>query len=125
VNLVDGDVKDATVSIKDATNPLNNGVGILNHEGGVEGKENRIDKPDSLRVPTHAEKPIKSATPIKDARIPTVEEDGNLNHAEAEAIKSANGGSLRACIHELDPKECKVCNGYVRRLIENRGEGGR
>ncbi len=22
------------------------------------------------------------------------------------------------CHHELEPEECKVCNGYVRRLIE-------
>lgn len=22
------------------------------------------------------------------------------------------------CHHQLEPKECKVCNGYVRRLIE-------
>ncbi len=32
----------------------------------------------------------------------------------APAVRKA----LELCIHELDPEECKVCNGYVRRLIE-------
>jgi hypothetical protein len=26
------------------------------------------------------------------------------------------------CIHELEPDVCKVCNGYVRRLIESHKE---
>ena len=25
------------------------------------------------------------------------------------------------CHHELEPDDCKVCNGYVRRLIESEG----
>jgi len=29
--------------------------------------------------------------------------------------------ALSLCIHELDPKVCKVCNGYARSLIENQG----
>lgn len=29
--------------------------------------------------------------------------------------------ALRLCIHELEPDVCKVCNGYVKKLIE---EGG-
>jgi len=36
----------------------------------------------------------------------------------APAVRKALG----FCIHELDPKECKVCNGYVKRLIERGGE---
>lgn len=36
----------------------------------------------------------------------------------APAVRKALG----FCIHELSPKECKVCNGYVKRLIE---EGGK
>ena len=32
----------------------------------------------------------------------------------APAVRKALG----LCIHELEPEECKVCNGYVRRLIE-------
>jgi hypothetical protein len=35
----------------------------------------------------------------------------------APAVRKA----LSLCIHELDPKVCKVCNGYVRRLIETGG----
>jgi DNA primase len=30
------------------------------------------------------------------------------------------GGKEGLCIHELEPGDCKVCNGYVRRLIETR-----
>src|SRR5215203_6939670 len=36
----------------------------------------------------------------------------------APAVRKA----LSLCVHELDPKECKVCNGYVRSLIENQGD---
>ena len=32
----------------------------------------------------------------------------------APAVRKA----LSLCIHELEPEVCKVCNGYVRRLIE-------
>lgn len=32
----------------------------------------------------------------------------------APAVRKA----LRLCIHELEPAVCKVCNGYVKRLIE-------
>ena len=42
-------------------------------------------------------------------------------HDEPVAIKNANGGSLKECIHGLAPDACKVCNGYVRRLIESEG----
>ena len=28
------------------------------------------------------------------------------------------------CHHELKPEECAVCSGYVRRLIEEGGDGG-
>lgn len=35
----------------------------------------------------------------------------------APAVRKA----LSLCIHELSPEECKVCNGYVKKLIE---EGG-
>jgi hypothetical protein len=33
--------------------------------------------------------------------------------------------ALSLCIHELDPKACKVCNGYTRSLIENQGDVAR
>jgi hypothetical protein len=39
----------------------------------------------------------------------------------APAVRKA----LSLCIHELDPKVCKVCNGYARNLIENQGDTGR
>lgn len=37
----------------------------------------------------------------------------------AAAVRKA----LALCIHELEPTVCKVCNGYVRRLIEGQKEG--
>jgi len=39
----------------------------------------------------------------------------------APAVRKA----LSLCIHELDPKVCKVCNGYARSLIENQGDAAR
>ena len=39
----------------------------------------------------------------------------------APAVRKA----LSLCIHELDPKVCKVCNGYARSLIENQGDVAR
>ena len=30
--------------------------------------------------------------------------------------------ALSLCIHEIDPKACNVCSGYVRSLIENQGD---
>jgi hypothetical protein len=69
--------------------------------------------------------------------MPNSEADAN-GHREADAngrnghrpIKSADlqeeisigrtGGKEVLCIHELEPGVCKVCNGYVRRLIEGR-----
>ena len=39
----------------------------------------------------------------------------------APAVRKA----LSLCIHELDPKACKVCNGYARNLIENQGDVAR
>jgi len=33
--------------------------------------------------------------------------------------------ALSLCIHDLDPKICKVCSGYARNLIENQGDAGR
>ena len=80
--------------------------GILNHTEGIEEAKSRIDKPNSLRMPTTEEEPIKGANPIKDARVPTLRRTvGTLNHDEAEAIKNANGGSLKECIHDLNPDE--------------------
>ena len=69
-------------------------------------------------MPTTGNEPIKDANLIKDARVPTIGDVGTLNHDEAETIKDANSGSLKECIHGLTPDACKVCNGYVRRLIE-------
>src|SRR5215203_4792231 len=39
----------------------------------------------------------------------------------APAVRKA----LSLCVHELDPKECEVCNGYVRSLIESQGDAAR
>jgi hypothetical protein len=39
----------------------------------------------------------------------------------APAVREA----LSLCIHELDPKACKVCSGYARSLIENHGDAAR
>jgi hypothetical protein len=39
----------------------------------------------------------------------------------APAVRKA----LSLCVHEFDPKGCKVCNGYVRSLIENQGDVAR
>src|SRR5215218_6846641 len=33
--------------------------------------------------------------------------------------------ALSLCIHEIDPKACNVCSGYVRSLIENQGDEAR
>ena len=33
--------------------------------------------------------------------------------------------ALSLCIHELDPKRCKVCSGDARNLIENEGDAAR
>ncbi len=123
VDLVDGGVMAANPPIKDATNPLNEDSGILNHRNGVEERESCIDKPDSLRMPRTEKWTFKDATTIKDASVPALENGGTLNHKEGEAIKAANVGSLKECIHDLNPDACKVCNGYVRRLIESQ-EGG-
>jgi hypothetical protein len=111
VDLIDGDIKDATVPIKDAKGCQNNNVGILNHEEGVEETETPIDKPDSLRMPTTEEEPIKDASPIKDARVPTLGKVGTLNHNEVVAIKDATGGILKRCIHGLPGGEsCFWCD---------------
>jgi hypothetical protein len=118
VDLVDSNIKDATVPIKDAKGCQSINGGILNHTEGVEETEIRIDKPDFLRMPTTEEEPTKDASPIKDARVPGLENGGTLNRDESEPIKNANVGSLKECIHGLTPDACKVCNGYVRRLIE-------
>jgi hypothetical protein len=111
VDLVDEEIMDATVPIKDAKGCQNNSGGILNHTGGIEDAESRIDRPDYLRMPTAKERQIKGANLIKDARVPTVGEVGTLNHDEAEAIKNANCGSLKECIHGLpDGKNCYLCD---------------
>jgi hypothetical protein len=39
----------------------------------------------------------------------------------APAVRKA----LSLCVHEIDPKACKVCNSYVRSLIENQGDVAR
>jgi hypothetical protein len=123
VDLVDDTTKDAKMPIKDAKGCQNNNGGILNHTEGDEETKSRIDKPDSLRMPTTEEEATKGAKLIKDARVPTVGEGGTLNRDEAKAFKDATGGILNECIHGLTSDACKVCNGYVRRLIE-RQEGG-
>jgi hypothetical protein len=44
-------------------------------------------------------------------------EDGDL---QGERATGRTGGKEGLCIHELEPGVCKVCNGYVRRLLESR-----
>jgi hypothetical protein len=110
VDLVDGDIKDAT-TINDAKGCQDNNGGILNHTERSEKAESRIDKPSSLRMPRTANGTIKDATTINDARVPTAEEVGTLNPDETEAIMIANGGSLKECIHGLlDGKNCYLCD---------------
>ena len=103
MDLVDDEIKDASGPIKDAKGCQDIDGGILNHTEGIEEAKSRIDKPDSLRMPTAEDEPIKDANLIKDARVPTLGEVGTLNRDETEAIKDANGGSLKECIHGLEP----------------------
>ncbi len=98
VDLVDDDIKDATHSIKDAKRLLNKNVGILNHKEGAEEVENPIDKPDSLRMPTTTEEPIKDAT------MPTLGNVGTLNSEEDDPIKDATVGNL-GNLNEEEPEE--------------------
>jgi hypothetical protein len=105
------DVKAATEPIKDANPALKQNVGILNHREGIEEEELPIDKPNSLRMPTTEDNPIKDANSIKDARVPTVGEVGTLKRDESEAVKAANGGSLKECGHGYPGgKGCYLCD---------------
>jgi hypothetical protein len=111
VDVVDGDVKDASASIKDAKGCQNNNGGILNHTEGIEEAESRIRKPESLRMPSAEENPIKAANLIKDARVPTLRSSGNLNRGSGENIKAATGGSLKECGHGFaNGKGCYLCD---------------
>jgi len=60
----------------------------------------------------------------------TADSEGSLfmpNVDDNEAVSGLSGGfeegdnNSVVCIHELDPAACKVCSGYVRRLIESEG----
>ena len=111
VDLIDDDIKDATEPIKDAKGCQNKDGGILNHRGGTEEVENPIDKPDSLRMPTTVEEPIKDATTIKDATMPTLGKGGSLNQDTGETIKAATVGILKDCGHGYeDGKGCYLCD---------------
>jgi len=90
VELVEDD-KGCHDPIKDAKPALNRDGGILNHRESVEEEESRINKPDSLRMPTPEDRLIKDATSIKDARVPTVVDVGTLK----ECIHGFSGG--RGC----------------------------
>src|SRR5215210_249888 len=93
------------------TSALNTDVGILNHNEGMEGAEYPIYKPNSLRMPTTIEEPIKDANVIKDARVPTVGEGGTLNEDGGETIKNAKAGTLKECAHGYpDGKGCYLCD---------------
>lgn len=52
------------------------------------------------------------------ARMPELREE--LSHHKPNVVRVLLTGR---CIHELEPDTCKVCNGYVRRLIESQKEG--
>jgi RecA-family ATPase len=111
VDLVDASIKAATELIKDANPATNKDVGILNHGEGIEEAENLIDKPNSLRMPTTEEQPIKNANSIKDANVPTVGDGGILNRNEPQTIKDATIGILNECIHGLSGgKGCYLCD---------------
>jgi hypothetical protein len=87
--------KDCHESFKDAKSALNNNGGSLNHSGELEEGESHIDKPDSLSLPPAQKAPIKDATRIKAASVPTVEEVG----------------PLKECIHGyVGGKGCYVCD---------------
>ena len=94
VELVE-DEKGCQDPIKDAKSALNKDGGILNRTEGGEEEQFRINKPDSLRMPTAEDKAIKDANSIKVARVPTVEEVGTLK----ECIHGYAGG-----------KGCYVCD---------------
>jgi hypothetical protein len=105
------DVKAATEPIKDANPTLIQNVGILNHREGIEEEELPIDKPNSLRMPTTEDNPIKDANSIKDAKVPTVGDVGTLNQGSGENIKNANDGSLKECGHGYSGgKGCYLCD---------------
>src|SRR5215217_4277687 len=111
VDLVDGDIKDASLPIKDATKPLNKDGGILNQTVGSEEAESCIDKPSSLRMPHTDNVSIKDATTIKDARVPGLENSGTLNQIETQPLKNANSGTLKECGHGfLGGKGCYLCD---------------
>ena len=111
VDLVEGEIKDATHQIKGAKGCQDKGVGTLNHREGVEEAENTIDKPNPLRVPTADEDTIKDANSVKDARVPTLENGGSHNQADAQTIKDANGGNLKECGHGYEGgKGCYLCD---------------
>ncbi|MBA2715246.1 MAG: AAA family ATPase, partial [Rubrobacteraceae bacterium] len=95
VDLVDGDIKDASAPIKDAKGRQDINGGILNHSGGIEEAESCIDKRNVLRMPTTVENPLKDANSIKDARMPTLE----------------NVRILNECVHGYESgKGCYLCD---------------
>ncbi len=49
------------------------------------------------------------------ANLPRQRQSFEVWRHHAPAVRKALG----LCIHELEPNVCKVCNGYVRRLIES------
>ena len=94
VDLMD-DIEDARLVIKDAEGCQEQHGGSLNQCGGLKETESRIAKPDVLRMPPTEEVPIKDANPIKDARVPTLE----------------NGGNLKECWHGYPGgKDCYLCD---------------
>ena len=98
-------------TIKAAKSALHKDGGILNHNEGVEEAEYLIGKPDSLRMPTTREEPVKDAKPIKDARLPTLENGGTLNQDGGETLKNANRGTLKECSHGYSGgKGCYLCD---------------
>jgi hypothetical protein len=93
VDLV-GEDKGRHEPIKNAKPAINKVGGTLNHTEGSDEGNQRIGKPNSLRMPTAEEELIKVATTIKDARVQTVEETG----------------TLKECIHGYpNGKGCYLC----------------
>ena len=110
VDLMD-DIEDARLVIKDAEGCQEQHGGSLNLSGGLEETESRIAKPDVLRVPPTEEVPIKDANPIKDAKVPTLENRGILNLGEAKSLRVATVGNLKECGHGYPGgKDCYLCD---------------
>jgi hypothetical protein len=70
-----------------------------------------------------------TASATSEAQPDTEKPIGKRKEDRKERLSGLSGGfeggdeASITCIHELEPDACKVCNGYVRRLIESQKGG--